>query len=335
MLRLSMKPTGWFQIGWSREVRPGQAVPMKYFGKDLVAFRSESGALSVLDAHCKHLGAHLGHGGKVRGDCVVCPYHGWAWDSEGRNANVPCQDEPTNAKLGKYDIVEAYGIIYFWHDPAGGSPRQEMALVDVFKDFEHVTGTPDDYYPCYPDAVVDKPDEPIHPQLIQENAADSMHFRYAHGAPEDPELLWFTTENGRWSSGMGFKSPKTKEVVLTLYTQNPSPGLSVAVFDGKSAHYRLVLACTPIDDATSHLRVSYFLKRDPSSPDVMPKGIRDFAASTEELFEEDARIWRHQRFMQNPVYASQDIKGYTAQRKWSERFYEAEAGPTPFAGIEE
>ena len=47
MLNLSMKPTGWFQIGWSAEIRPGQAVPMRYFGKDLVAFRSGSGVLSV------------------------------------------------------------------------------------------------------------------------------------------------------------------------------------------------------------------------------------------------------------------------------------------------
>lgn len=335
MLNLSMKPTGWFQIAWSEEIRPGQAVPMRYFGKDLVAFRSDSGVLSVLDAHCKHLGAHLGHGGKVRKNCVICPYHGWAWDAEGRNADVPYQDAQTKAKLGKYTIAESYGLIYLWHDPAGGGPRDEMKLVDLFNDYEGVDGAVDDYYPSFPHAVVNKPGEPIHPQLIQENAADSMHFRYTHNAPEDPELLWCTVDGGRWSSAMGFKSPKTKEVALTLYTQNPSPGLSFAVFDGKAAHYRLVLSCTPIDDETSDLRVSYFLKRDPNSPDVMPKAIRDFAAHTEELFEEDARIWRHQKFMQNPVYAKQDIKGYTMLRKWSERFYEADAGPTPFAGIEE
>lgn len=335
MLKLSMKPTGWFQVGWSEEIRPGQAVPLRCFGKDLVAFRSEAGVLSVLDAHCRHLGAHLGHGGKVRKDCVVCPYHGWAWDGDGRNVDVPYQEAPTNAKLGKHHATEAYGIVYLWHDPAGGGPREDMALVDVFKDFGSVPGAQDDYYPCYPDAVVNKPDEPIHPQLIQENAADTMHFRYAHGAPEDPELLWCTTEGGRWSSAMGFKSPKTRKVALTLYTQNPSPGLSVAVFDGRAAHYRLVLSCTPIDDATSHLRVSYFLKRDPKSPDIMPKALKDFAAHTEELFEEDARIWRHQKFMQNPVYAGQDIKGYSLLRKWSERFYEAAEGPTPFAGIVE
>ena len=30
------------------------------------------------------LGAHLGHGGKVEGGCVRCPFHAWRFDEEGR-----------------------------------------------------------------------------------------------------------------------------------------------------------------------------------------------------------------------------------------------------------
>jgi hypothetical protein len=55
-------PRGWFQVAYSDEVEPGKVLLLKYFGKDLVAFRAESGSLSALDAHCPHLGAHLGHG---------------------------------------------------------------------------------------------------------------------------------------------------------------------------------------------------------------------------------------------------------------------------------
>ncbi|PKP88605.1 MAG: Rieske (2Fe-2S) protein, partial [Alphaproteobacteria bacterium HGW-Alphaproteobacteria-16] len=44
-----MKPTGWFHIGWSAEIAPGQTVSMRYFGQDLVAFRAVNGRLSVLD----------------------------------------------------------------------------------------------------------------------------------------------------------------------------------------------------------------------------------------------------------------------------------------------
>ena len=68
-------PTGWFQVAWSDELEPGGVLPPQYFGKDLVLFRAASGAASVLNAHCPHMGAHLGHGGAVEGEGVACPFH--------------------------------------------------------------------------------------------------------------------------------------------------------------------------------------------------------------------------------------------------------------------
>jgi cholesterol 7-dehydrogenase len=41
----------------------------------LVLFRTESGEAKVLDAYCPHMGADLGVGSKVVGDCIECPFH--------------------------------------------------------------------------------------------------------------------------------------------------------------------------------------------------------------------------------------------------------------------
>jgi hypothetical protein len=90
---------------------------------------------------------------------------------------------------------------------------------------------------------------------------------------------------------------------------------------------RLVLAATPVDDETTDLRVTYFFPRDPSSPDVMPQHVKDAAAHTENLFEEDAMMWRHQRFVQRPLFSKMDLEVYTALRKWSAKFYEVEGLP--------
>lgn len=335
MLKLSMKPTGWFQIGWSAEIAPGATKAMKYFGEDMVAFRTEDGKLVVMDAHCKHLGAHLAYGGKVKKDCIACPYHGWEWNSEGANTLVPYQEKPTGAKLRTRHIIERHGIIFMWHDPANGAPRGEgWDLPDLFTGVPQALAKEEDFYPCYPHAVVDKPGEPVHPQMVVENAPDTAHFHFAHGTPVSPDLLWFDTTDGAWRSEMGFKSPKTKEVALSLYTLAPCISLSFSVFDGKSVKYRLILTATPVDEETSHFRVNYFFPRDPSSPDVMPESLRAFARETVELYEQDARMWRHQIFVQRPVFAKQDIAGYTAMRKWSERFYEAPEGPTPMPSVE-
>jgi phenylpropionate dioxygenase-like ring-hydroxylating dioxygenase large terminal subunit len=58
-------------VGWSPEFPIGEVRPLHYFGEDLVAYRDEGGELHVMEAHCKHLGAHIGHGGIVVGDCAL------------------------------------------------------------------------------------------------------------------------------------------------------------------------------------------------------------------------------------------------------------------------
>ena len=75
-------PRGWFLISFSDDLEAGTVVPMEYFGRDLVFFRTARGAAVVLDAHCPHLGAHLGHGGELKDDKLVCPFHAWEFDGQ-------------------------------------------------------------------------------------------------------------------------------------------------------------------------------------------------------------------------------------------------------------
>jgi len=98
-------PNGWFQVAFSHELEPGAVKPLRYFDKDLVAFRTEAGAISVLDAHCPHLGAHLGHGGKVKGGSIECPFHAWQFGTDGKCTAVPYAEHvPRKAKLSTWHI---------------------------------------------------------------------------------------------------------------------------------------------------------------------------------------------------------------------------------------
>jgi 3-ketosteroid 9alpha-monooxygenase subunit A len=69
-------PSGWFAVATSEEIAIRDVAIRHYFGQDLVVFRTESGAVSVFDPYCPHLGAHLGHGGRVEGERLRCPFHG-------------------------------------------------------------------------------------------------------------------------------------------------------------------------------------------------------------------------------------------------------------------
>src|SRR4051812_45876125 len=79
---MSPYPTGWYLLAESGSVQPGDVVPLRYFGKDLVLFRTDAGEAVVLDAHCPHLGAHLGHGGTVEGEAIRCPFHSWRFEAK-------------------------------------------------------------------------------------------------------------------------------------------------------------------------------------------------------------------------------------------------------------
>ena len=82
-------PNGWFAVLYSDELERGQVENLRYFGKEFVLFRDDEGAAHILDAHCPHLGAHLGHGGKVKGSEIECPFHAWRFGTDGRCTAVP------------------------------------------------------------------------------------------------------------------------------------------------------------------------------------------------------------------------------------------------------
>lgn len=68
-----------------------------FLGLNLVVWRGESGKSYVADAYCPHLGAHLGVGGVVKGDCIECPFHKWVFQGgSGDCVHVPYSDS------GKY-----------------------------------------------------------------------------------------------------------------------------------------------------------------------------------------------------------------------------------------
>ena len=89
------------------------------------------------DAFCPHLGAHLGHGGTVDDCQIVCPFHGWKFDADGTNTEIP-YSERTNKKgtLRTFPVVERNGLCFAWYHPdaevgerQSGQPRHSVGHV--------------------------------------------------------------------------------------------------------------------------------------------------------------------------------------------------------------
>ncbi|WP_428103479.1 Rieske 2Fe-2S domain-containing protein [Candidatus Rariloculus sp.] len=71
-----------------------------------------------MPAFCPHLGANLSYG-RVRGDCIKCPFHGWRFTDQGRVASIPCSDRPPRRDLTKpLHVQEIHGQIFVYRPNA-------------------------------------------------------------------------------------------------------------------------------------------------------------------------------------------------------------------------
>ncbi len=125
----------WYPICTAADLEEANPRRVELLGVRLVAFRSASGAAHVLADTCIHRGGSLGKG-KVIGDCVQCPYHGWQFDGDGRCTKIPAQKSgkvPARAKVDSYPVQEKYGIVFaFLGDlpEAERPPLLEVAELD-------------------------------------------------------------------------------------------------------------------------------------------------------------------------------------------------------------
>jgi 3-ketosteroid 9alpha-monooxygenase subunit A len=318
------KPTGWYQIGWSPEFRAGEVRPLRYFGEDLAAYRDNDGVLHVLEAHCQHLGAHIGHGGKVVGDCVQCPFHGWQWGPDGYNAAIPDQDKPNRSKkLRVWPVQEQHGLVFLWHHPEGEPPEWDM--LDIFGCYPEFEQDSDAYYPTYPVFTRKDEHEPVHPQIVLENSADSAHFEFVHRATVRPLVLHWSHEEHEWYFIAGWPDTGSDDpdaMRLKIHSKLFGLGGAITAFEGAQTH-RVVFSTTPVENGASDMFYTIWWPRipgddSPTAPDDIHERVEKEFLST---VEDDLEIWRYQKWIEHPAYSKIDAKGYAALRKWSQRFY--------------
>lgn len=118
----------WYAAGRSTDVSDAP-VRRRMLGQDFVLFRDTAGKVHCLADTCIHRGASLGLG-KVRGDCIQCPYHGWQFDGDGLCRKIPSLGTgariPARARVDAYPVVEKYGLIFAF---LGDLPEEERCPI--------------------------------------------------------------------------------------------------------------------------------------------------------------------------------------------------------------
>ena len=301
-------PLGWFQIGWPDDIAVGQTRPLFYFGRHLVLWRDEDRVAHLNDAFCPHLGAHLGHGGSVHGTDLQCPFHGWRFDADGNNSDIP-YSERTNKKcrLGAYPVIERNGLLMAWYHPEGLELQWDIPTVPELDDPEWTDAVTHEFIVASPW------------QEMAENGADSAHFGFVHGQDTVPEIDRYDTDGPRafMASTQRWPTPNGS-VDAFVEAESHGPGFSIVRMTGVID--ALSIGCnTPVAADRCHLRFTNLVKRL-DREDLTTLVGDTFIRLLMEQVGEDVIIWENKIYVERPALADTDGP-IMAFRSWAEQFY--------------
>lgn len=320
-------PYGWFQVLYSSELAVGQSLPLEYFGQELVAFRTESGEAKVLDAYCPHMGAHLGYGirdqagggSQVVGDSIVCPFHGWKFNGEGRCTDIPyanrqpprvaCQEQV----IASWHVRELNQCIYVWYHPQQSEPLFEPPVVEEARPDNGGWGELKIY--CW--------DIQTHPQEIGENAVDSAHFKFVHGTPQVPVPAELSFDGHRRYGLLETKMDTPKGCIEgKIENSNDGPGISTVRFSG-ICETVLMANLTPIDQHNT--RAMYAFIQQDAQGQAIGRVAQAIIDDIRQQMEEDRIIWARKRYLEKPMLCDGDGP-FAKFRRWYGQFLINEEG---------
>lgn len=104
----------WHPVAYSTEVKQ-QPFGTTLLGEPIVVWRDSSGKAHAMRDLCIHRGTALSLG-RVDGCEIVCAYHGWRFDGDGRCTRIPQLAEstpvPAKARVDSYHCQDRYGVVW-------------------------------------------------------------------------------------------------------------------------------------------------------------------------------------------------------------------------------
>jgi nitrite reductase/ring-hydroxylating ferredoxin subunit len=306
-------PNGWFAVGFSEEVPPGRVLRRRFMGEDVVIYRTRAGAVRVVEPYCPHLGAHLGYGGKIEGEEIVCPFHGFRFDTDGICVANSYGTRPPRARLSQRTLRELDGAILVWRDADGGPPSWELPALPG-------NGFPPPVRRTY--TIVD------HPQEVMENAVDIGHILPVHGY-QNPRIRTPMGVDGQRLT-IGTVAERVFPVIgkVEMLLDFEIVGLGYIWVSAKIPRFRgeaLFQAWpTPIDPCRIDLRFAMRLRlrggRAPTAQALSRLLTVSLAGTFWRDLTKDFPIWENKQFVEHPRLAKGD--GPIIQfRRWARQFY--------------
>jgi renierapurpurin 18,18'-hydroxylase len=126
----------WYAVAWARQLRVGQILPVTVWSQSIALFRDSQGQVKAIENVCAHKGVAMDKG-KVVGDAIVCPYHGWEFSGSGDCVGIPyfpADQKLPRACLRRFPVQEKYGLIWLFPGEAALAETQELPVIAEYDD---------------------------------------------------------------------------------------------------------------------------------------------------------------------------------------------------------
>jgi 3-ketosteroid 9alpha-monooxygenase subunit A len=290
---------GWYQVAFDRELMEG-VNPLAVERRLLAVRRVEK--IRIFDAVCPHRGAHLGHGGVLEGEAIVCPFHARRI-ALGSAAGF-------DYSVAEHEAFSIGGMVFARLSGDEGADVP-FILRSIARDHDFISG--------FSMRV------PVPAELVIENGFDALHFQPVHALCAEPSLAVVSDEGGElrvegvfsvsrspWQNGTG-------AVISVPYAaRGLSPGLILSHLGGGNPIY-LLTAATPLSPTECTIRLTIAV---PAGADVTESEAarREYVITQSRRgLERDLEIWRNLAPDAPARYAPQDAP-VIAFRRYVERF---------------
>lgn len=298
-------PNGWFAVAFSDDLKARSVVRRKFMGDELVLWRTRSGKIGASRAHCPHLGAHLGYGGKVADENIICPFHGFSFGLDGSCVATP-YGTPPRARLDTLTAAETNGLVMVWHHGGGIAPAWDPPADAPQYGYSHFVTSKETIKATLQDGM--------------ENVVDSGHLPAVHG------FSWHGKVNDLRFDG--------HRCTFHVETRHTLPGFGSITFGNKfeldglgilrvlitQPHMRMGVrvwtVSSPIDK--SHLDVRFMVSA--RLPALSAIAVYPLFAFIHRQLRMDYKIWAHKAYLPHPKLSPEDgpIMPF---RRWAKSLY--------------
>ncbi|KAL7052618.1 hypothetical protein ACKWTF_004938 [Chironomus riparius] len=275
------------------------------------------------------MGANLGVGGIVKGDCIECPFHQWKFDGEsGSLVNIPYSESLSEvekfAKIRKWTSKEVNGLVFVWYHRENEEPW-EIPVIDEVDNGRFVCHGWNEFRVH------------SHIQDIPENGADIAHLATVHGSNilggadiNNMRNSWFSFGshiwNAKWSSNTYFKHMATvklthiykllsfKLIEIDADIDQIGPGYVTLVLKLIFGKIIILQTLTPLEPLVQNLSHYFY------APWYLG-WLAKFIMYGETInVARDVMIWNSKEFVRNPLLPKEE-KPLKMFRSWYSQFY--------------